>query len=253
MERIAEIVCGSLEDALNAEKAGADRIELNNAMYLHGLTPSFGTIKLVVEQCNIPVVVMVRPRPGGFYYNDYEFNTMLADIEYMMEYNIEGVVFGCLDENGNIDKEKNKQIMDILNKHNKDGIFHRAFDCVTDPYESIETLIDLGFKRVLTTGLKATAVEGVDLLAKLQQKYGDKIEILVGDGVMKPSDCNFLINKTNVHQFHSPSTTWRDDPTTISENVSFGFAEPPHEAAYNIVDYDETVEFVKAVKVSTEN
>ena len=93
MTRIAEICCGSLEDAVIAEKAGAHRIELNNAMYLGGLTPSLGTIELVVENCNIPIVVMARPRPGGFHYNEYEFNTMLSDIETMMNYDIEGVAF----------------------------------------------------------------------------------------------------------------------------------------------------------------
>ena len=115
MKRIAEICCGSLEDALIAQKAGADRIELNNAVYLGGLTPSMGTIKLTAENCNIPIVVMVRPRPGGFCYNDYEFKTMISDIEAMGNYNIEGFAFGCLDENRNIDKEKNKTI--IISTH----------------------------------------------------------------------------------------------------------------------------------------
>lgn len=103
MNRVAEICCGSLEDALVAEKAGADRIELNNAMFLSGLTPSLGTIDLVVHQCNIPIVVMVRPRPGGFFYNPYEFETIVADVEAIAKYDIEGIAFGCLDENGNIE------------------------------------------------------------------------------------------------------------------------------------------------------
>lgn len=248
MNKISEIVCGSLEDALNAQKAGADRIELNNAMYLHGLTPSAGTIDLVVKNCDIPVVVMARPRPGGFYYNEHEFNTILADIKFMMNYDIEGVAFGCLDQNGNIDIDKNKKIIDIIHKYNKDAVFHRAFDFVEDPYKSIEVLIDLGVKRVLTTGLKATAVEGVNLLAKLQHKYGEKIEILIGDGVMKPSDCKNLINKTGVSQYHSPCTTWRNDPTTVGNNVSFSFAEHPNQEDYNIVNFNEAIEFVKAVK-----
>lgn len=246
MGKIVEICCGSLEDALISQKAGADRIELNSAMHLGGLTPSMGTIKLVSEKCHIPIIVMARPRPGGFYYNDYEFQTMLADIKSMMDFNIKGIAFGCLDEDGSIDKDKSNMIIDIIHKYNKEAVFHRAFDCVKDPYEAMDILIDLGVKRVLTSGLKPKAVEGVDLLAKLQNKYGDKIEILAGSGV-NASNCTYLINETGISQYHSSCKSWRTDLTTIS-NVSFAYAEAPHEKDYDIVSYDEIIKFVKAVK-----
>ncbi|MFT4413755.1 copper homeostasis protein CutC [Fredinandcohnia humi] len=246
MKRIAEICCGSLEDALHAEKAGADRIELNNAMYLFGLTPSIGTIQRVVNNCTIPIVVMVRPRPGGFFYNEYEFRTMLSDIEALMDFTIEGVAFGCLDENCNIDIEKNKKIIEMIHKNKKDAVFHRAFDCVQDPYKSIEVLIDLGVKRVLTSGLKNTAWEGMELLTKLQDKYGEKIEIVAGGGV-NASNASDLIHKTGVLQYHSSCKNWRKDPTTIS-NVSFAFAEHPHQEDYNVVDFYQATRFVKAIK-----
>lgn len=246
MERIAEICCGSLEDVLIAQKAGADRIELNSAMYLGGLTPSVGTIKLISEKCYIPIIAMVRPRPGGFYYNDYEFQTMLADIESMMDYNIQGIAFGCLDRDGSIDKEKSSMIIEIIHNSNKEAVFHRAFDCVKNPYEAIEILINLGVKRVLTSGLKSKAVEGVDLLAKLQNKYGDKIEILAGSGV-NASNCSYLINETGIVQYHSSCKSWRTDPTTIG-NISFAYGEPPHERDYYIVSYHEAIKFVTRVK-----
>lgn len=247
MENIAEICCGSLEDALTAEKAGCDRIELNNAMFLSGLTPSPGTVRLVLKHCSIPVVVMVRPRPGGFHYNEYEFETMIKDIETLVTYDIEGIVFGCLDENGNIDIEKTKTIVNIIHQHKKDAIFHRAFDCVNDPFKSLETLIDLGVKRVLTGGLKTKAMDGIELLEKLQTKYGDKIEILAGGGI-NSFNVSKLMRRTNIKQYHSSCTGWRKDPTTGSENISFAFAESPYHEHYNIVDYDTAVAFVKAVK-----
>jgi copper homeostasis protein len=246
MKRIAEICCGSLEDALIAQKAGADRIELNNAVYLGGLTPSMGTIKLTAENCNIPIVVMVRPRPGGFCYNDYEFKTMISDIEAMGNYNIEGFAFGCLDENRNIDKEKNKTIISTIHKYHKDAIFHRAFDCVKDPYETMKILIDLGVKRVLTSGLKPKAAEGANLLSELQHMYGDKIEILAGGGV-NASNCSYLINKTGISQYHSSCRIWRADPTTVS-NVSYAYTQSAHEECYEIVSYDKALEFIKAVR-----
>ncbi|MEH7238825.1 copper homeostasis protein CutC [Bacillus sp. JJ1562] len=246
MNRIAEICCGSLEDALIAKEAGANRIELNNAMFLLGLTPSIGTIKEVILNCNIPIVVMVRPRPGGFFYNDFEFKTMLSDIEAILDLNIEGITFGCLDEDCEIDLKKNKIIVDMIHKKNKEAVFHRAFDCVNDPYKSIEELIDLGIKRVLTSGLTSTALEGSELIADLQYKYGDKIEILAGGGVNKSNASN-LINKTGVLQYHSSCKGWRHDPTTVG-NVSFAFAEHPHQADYNVVDPIVATEFVKAIK-----
>ncbi|OCA83138.1 copper homeostasis protein CutC [Bacillus sp. FJAT-27225] len=247
MKRIAEICCGSLEDAINAQNAGADRIELTNAMYLSGLTPSIGTIKQVVNNCTIPIVAMVRPRPGGFFYNDYEFRTMLADTEAIMDFNVEGIAFGCLDENCHIDIDKSKEIIDMIHQKNKDAIFHRAFDCVKDPYQSMEILIDLGVKRVLTSGLNNTAMEGIELLTKLQDKYGDKIEILTGGGV-NAENASVLMNKTGILQYHSSCKNWMRDKTTISNDVSFAFAEPPHQEEYNIVDPGIATDFVKAIK-----
>lgn len=248
MVNIAEICCGSLEDALIAEKAGCDRIELNQAMFLSGLTPSPGTVELVSEHCSIPIVVMVRPRPGGFYYNDYEFQTMLKDIEFLLNYDIEGIVFGCLDEHGEIDLEKTKMIVNLIHRYNKDAIFHRAFDCVNDPFQAIEVLIDLGVKRVLTGGLRTRAMDGIQILKELQDKYSEKIEILAGGGVTAENVAE-LMKKTNIKQFHSSCTGWRKDPTTRTEHISFAFApEPSYRDHYNMVDYEKAVKFVKAVK-----
>lgn len=252
MVRIAEICCGSLEDAIIAEKAGADRIELTNATFLYGLTPSIGTVKSVVEQCKVPVVVIARPRPGGFYYNEYEFNTMLADIEAMVKYDIEGVLFGCLDADGNIDIEKNKELVETIHKHHKDAVFHRAFDCVKDPYKSIELLIELGVKRVLTCGLKPRALDGLDLLIDLEEKYGKEIDIIVGDGIMNHEDFQYFIDHTNITQYHDVCTGWRKDPTTIG-NVSYSFASPPHHEDYNLIDYKKAIKFVNTIKGTLED
>ena len=251
MKRIVEICCGSLEDAVIAQRAGADRIELNNAVFLGGLTPSLGTIKLVTENVNIPVVVMIRPRAGGFCYNDYEYDTMLSDIESILNYDIEGIAFGCLDEKMDIDKCKNKKIIDMAHKHKKDAIFHRAFDCVKDPYSSMEKLIDLGVDRVLTSGLKEKAVDGADLLAKLQSKYGDKIQILAGSGI-NATNCSYLVNKTGILQYHSSCRAWRKDPTTIS-NVSYSYGAHPYEGNYDLVSYNKAVELVSALKDNIED
>ncbi|WP_130805806.1 copper homeostasis protein CutC [Senegalia massiliensis] len=247
MKRKIEVCCDSLEDVIISERAGADRVELNNSMHLGGLTPSIGTIKLVSERCVIPTIVMARPRGAGFCYNDYQYDTMVEDIEEMMKYNISGVAFGCLTKNKEIDIEKNKKIIEILKKNDKEVVFHRAFDCVVDPYKSIEILIDLGVDRILTSGLASKAVEGVELLKELQEKYGQKIEILAGSGVNE-SNAKYIMDQTGINQYHSSCKTWEIDPTTIGHDVSYAYANSPHENEYNVVRYERVKELVDIVK-----
>ncbi|NBI07053.1 copper homeostasis protein CutC [Senegalia massiliensis] len=247
MKKKIEVCCDSLEDVIIAEKAGADRVELNNSMHLGGLTPSMGTIKLVSERCVISTIVMARPRGAGFCYNDYQYDTMVADIEEMMKYNIAGVAFGCLTKNKEIDIEKNKKIIEILKKNDKQVVFHRAFDCVVDPYKSIEILIDLGVDRILTSGLASKAVEGVELLKDLQKKYGQKIEILAGSGVNE-SNAKYIMDGTGISQYHSSCKTWEIDPTTIGNDVSYAYANSPHENEYNVVSYEKVKELINIVK-----
>ena len=175
MDKVLEICCGSYEDALAAYRGGAKRIELNSALYLGGLTPSLGTLQLVKENTNLKVIAMVRPRGAGFCYSEADFETMKMDAEILMENGADGIAFGCLDENGEIHTEQTKEIINIIKKYHGEAVFHRAFDCVKNPLESMETIIALGVDRVLTSGLKEKAPEGIELIAKLQKRYGDKI------------------------------------------------------------------------------
>ncbi|WAA12790.1 copper homeostasis protein CutC [Fervidibacillus halotolerans] len=242
-----EICCGSFEDVLTAKRAGADRVEINSALYLGGLTPSLATVELATEQCKeIAIVPMVRPRPGGFHYNDLEFQTMIQDATTFAKLPIEGVAFGCLDEYGDIQIEQTRKMVQLMKDYGKIAVFHRAFDCVKDPYKAIETLIELGVKRVLTSGQKPKAMEGIELLIDLQKQYGDQIEILVGGGVNE-TNIQTLIRKTNIRQYHSSCKTWRNDPTTVG-NVSFAYAPSPDESAYDIVSFEKAIALVEVVK-----
>ena len=248
---ITEICCGSLEDAINAEKAGVDRIELNNAMTVSGLTPSIGTLQEVLETCKIPVVAMARPRPGGFCYNEHDFKVMITDIKRMCQFDIEGVAFGCLNADGTIDEEKTRKIVEILKSNHKDAIFHRAFDSVRDPIMSIEILIELGVKRVLTSGLYKKAIDGIKVLKILQEKYGDKIEIVAGGGIT-PENLETLFEATRITQYHNSSMGWRVDPTTMTDKMSFAFMDAPYEKSYNFVDPDKARKFVLKAKELSE-
>ena len=170
MERIIEVCCGGYYDALQAYKGGAKRIELNSALHLGGLTPTIGSLILTKQNTDLKVICMDRPRSAGFHYDEIDFETMKADAHALMRNGADGIAFGCLDAEGNIDVEQTRQIIEIIRNYHGEVVFHRAFDCVKDPYQSIEILIDLGVDRILTSGLKAKAMQGKDLIRDLQKK-----------------------------------------------------------------------------------
>lgn len=246
MDKIIEICCGSYEDALNAYHGGVKRIELNSALYLGGLTPSVGTLRLVKQNTDLKVIVMVRPRGAGFCYSEADFEVMKADTKFLMENGADGIAFGCLDENGNIHKEQTQEIIGIIKKYNGEVVFHRAFDCVKNPYESMEILIAMGVDRVLTSGLKAKAMDGIELIGKLQAAYGDKIEILAGSG-MNASNALEMMEKTGIYQVHSSCKGWVEDPTTTGEEVSYSYAEGIHKNDYDVVDEELVRKLVESV------
>lgn len=250
MDKIIEICCGSYEDALVAYRAGAKRIELNSALYLGGLTPTLGTLQLVKKNTNLKVIAMVRPRGAGFCYAEADFETMKMDAEILMENGADGIAFGCLDKNGNIHIEQTKEIVGIIKKYQGEAVFHRAFDCVKEPFEAIEKLIDVGIDRVLTSGLKAKAKDGMELIAKLQKIYGDRIEILAGSGI-NASNALKIMEKTGIYQVHSSCKSWMEDSTTIGEEVSYSYAEGIHRNDYDVVDEELVRKLVESAKIPT--
>lgn len=235
MEKIMEICCGSYEDALAAYHGGAKRIELNSALYLGGLTPSLGTLLLVKRHTDLKVIAMVRPRGAGFCYSDAEFETMKLDAELLMKNGADGIAFGCLDRNGNIQVEQTQAVVDIIKKYHGEAVFHRAFDCVQDPYASMEQLIRMGVDRVLTSGQKAKAMDGIDLITDLQKKYKDQIELLAGSG-MNAENADEMMDRSGISQVHSSCKGWVHDPTTTGPEVSYSYAADPHKDDYEIVD-----------------
>lgn len=246
MERMIEICCGSYYDAMQAYLGGAKRVELNSGLHLGGLTPSIGALRLTKKNTDLKVICMIRTRGAGFHYLPEDFETLLEDCRILMENGADGIVFGCLDENGNIDIKQNKQIISIIKEYNGEVVFHRAFDCVSNPYEAIETLIELGVDRVLTSGLKAKAMEGKELIKELQEKYGDKIEILAGSG-MNASNAKEMMDYTGIYQVHSSCKDWIYDPTTSSTSVSYSYAPAPHENDYDVVSKDLVEKLVKSI------
>ncbi|MEF9968001.1 MAG: copper homeostasis protein CutC [Longicatena sp.] len=242
-----EICCGSYYDCLQAALGGAKRVELNSSLYLGGLTPSLGSLLLTKDNTSLQVITMVRPRGAGFCYDDDDFTSMLVDAELMLANGADGIAFGCLDAEGNIALEQTREMVELIHKYHKEAVFHRAYDCVKDPYQAMDSLISLGVERVLTSGLEPKAMDGKDLIKELQERYGNKIEILAGSG-MNASNVNELMDYTHISQVHSSCKDWLQDPTTNIAKVNYAYAPTPHESDYDVVSKRLVEELMAKIK-----
>lgn len=194
-----EICIDSFDGMIGAADGGADRVEICSALSLDGLTPSAGLVDLCCEYEDIEKFVMVRPRPGHFTYDESEIGQMKATILAFKDKPIDGFVLGVLDEEGKLDIEKMKELVYLA--FPKKVVLHRAFDYSIDGEEKIEELIKMGVKRILTSGKRPKATLGLDLIKDLQEKYGDKIEIMAGCGV-NHENIKEIYEKTHIENFH---------------------------------------------------
>jgi len=196
---IKEACVENFSQALAAQKAGADRIELCENLAVGGTTPSFGTIKTCVEELNIPSFVMIRPRGGDFVYSDDELQIMQTDIECCKQLGVPAVVFGLLTKDGEIDEPNTKKLIELARP--MQVTFHKAFDELSNPLEGLETLIQLGVDRILTSGTKATASEGAEILNQLIQQADGRITIVAAGKVTK-DNLRKLSQTIHTSEFH---------------------------------------------------
>ena len=219
-----EVCAGSVQDCINAQLGGADRVELNSALHLGGLTPSLAMLKLVKEKTSLKVICMDRPRAAGFCYDDVEIETMFEDAKILLENGADGISFGFLNSDATINVTETKKMVELIHQYQKEAVFHRAFDCVDDPMHAIKQLIDCGVDRILTSGLQPTALQGSSVIAKLQSEFGNQIELLAGSGI-NANNIRALKEQTGLHQFHGSCKEWCKDPTTTVGNVSYAYHE----------------------------
>ena len=237
-----EICAGSFEDAVLAEKAGASRIELNSSLFLGGLTPSLGTLKLVKKETHLEVMAMVRPRAAGF---SYEYKTMLEDAKLFIDNGADGLVFGFLKKDGTIDAKRCEALIKIA--ESRDKVFHRAIDVVPDPLKALDELISLGFTRVLTSGQEPTAYEGADLIAKMVKRAKGRIEILPGGGITE-KNASKIIKLTGVDQIHFAALKRREEPSTkANPSIYYGGALYPPEDSIEVAGLDEMTKVIKSL------
>ena len=187
---LLEVATFSIEAALIAAKAGADRIELCSSPSEGGITPGPGMIYTSRDKVRIPISLMVRPRGGDFLYSDAEFDTMLLDIEIARKAGMDGIVTGILNSEGSIDIERMKSIM--IAAAGMEVTFHRAFDMSANLPESLGILIELGINRVLTSGGSRNVTEGKEMLESLARQSAGRISVMPGGGVN-------LVNLESMH------------------------------------------------------
>lgn len=180
-----EICINNIDDALIASKYPIDRIELNSAIELGGLTPSLETIKTLKERIGTPLCCMCRPRTGDFHYMETEYEVMLKDAENMLKAGADGIVFGFLNEDGTVDTQRTKTMADLIHSYDKEAVFHKAFDEVPDLKTAALELINCHIDRILTSGkaVYPDILEGCARIRELKELCGNRIQFLPGGGV----------------------------------------------------------------------
>ncbi len=196
---LVEVCVDSVEGALAAQAGGAARVELCDNLFEGGTTPSAGTIVLARRHLDIGLHVIIRPRGGDFCYSAIEYDVMCHDVEEAKRLGADGVVIGLLTPAGDIDVERVRGLIERARPLSV--TFHRAFDVCRDPFAALETLIDLGVDRVLTSGQDRTVLDGLDLLTQLVQRAGERIIVLAGGGVNE-RNAPKIIAQSGVKEIH---------------------------------------------------
>lgn len=213
---LLEVCANSFQSVKNAEQSGANRIELCQELSVGGITPSYGLIKQVIENLKIKTFVLIRPRSGNFVYSDAEFKIMKDDIQLCKDLGCHGIVSGVLNPDNAIDLKRTQELVELSKP--LPFTFHRAFDEVSNPKEALSQLIDLGVDRVLTSGQKSSAEEGLVLLTELNKIANGRITILAGGGINPKNASKF--KTAGIEEIHASASI-----KIVKENSMFGMTQ----------------------------
>lgn len=217
---LLEVCVDSILSLKEAIKGGADRIELCSSLNEGGLTPSYGFIEKAIEISPIPIFVLIRPRAGNFIYPNEEYDIILNDIAKAKEIGAHGIVAGFLDNKSNIDTEQTSKAVEV--SYPLPFTFHRAFDVSIGKTDKvISSLKNTGVKRLLTSGRKNTAFEGIDTIKELVSFAGSELEILAGSGVNLENALD-IISQTGVKEIHASCKTTHKNTSKNSSAIAMG-------------------------------
>ena len=212
--RLLEVCCGNLESVKAAVEGGAQRVELCSRLDLDGLTPEWEDLREARRLFpNLKIHVLIRPREGDFCYSAEEVAQMEADIETALDLGADGLVLGALNEKGDVDKDVMQELLSVV----PDGpalTFHRAFDVCRWPFDAMETIEQLGFHRILTSGQAPSAQEGTDMLRELQSRT--HLIILPGGGI-NASNARRILELTGCTELHASASTLQPDGRKVSD------------------------------------
>lgn len=231
---LIEICVEGIDGLVAAQQAGADRVELCASLLEGGITPSFGTVREALRLATIPFHVIVRPRGGDFLYSDAEFASMLADVAALRDLGVAGVVIGCLTAEGDIDEARTAALVSAARPLSV--TCHRAFDMTRDASAALEALIRCGVDRVLTSGQRDTATQGVELLAAMVKQAAGRI-IILGCGALDPANIGAVRASAGLTEMHFASL--KNVPSTMrfrNPNVGMGGTEIDREYRNTVTD-----------------
>lgn len=195
-----EIACFNVESAMIAADTGADRIEFCSHYECGGLTPQLSDFETIRRQINQPIFIIIRPKRGNFRYTSKQMDEMVKSIHQFKNAGADGFVFGCLNDENEVAIDQNKKLIEAASP--LPCTFHRAFDRTKNWQKSLNEIIDLGFKNILTAGLSKNAVAGIPHLQKIKQLAEGKIEIIAGGGI-RAENLELIKKETGLSHFHS--------------------------------------------------
>ena len=244
-----ENCANSVESCLEAQRAGIDRVELCAGIPEGGTTPSYGDI-LVARKllATTKLHVIIRPRGGDFLYSDLEKEIMLEDVRMARRLGVDGVVFGALTAEGDVDMEFMRQLM--KEAEGMSVTFHRAFDVCRDPFLALEQIIELGCNRILTSGQMPKAEEGIVLLKQLVERAGERIVIMPGCGV-NAGNIARIAQMTGTKEFHFSARSKRDSGMLFRKSrVSMGGAVVIDEYSRDVTDVEIVRETIDRLQIA---
>lgn len=242
-----EICADSVESAVLAQMAGADRIELCDNLNEGGTTPSFGMIASARDNLSVALHVIIRPRSGDFLYSDEEFDIMRRDIDLCGEAGIDGIVLGILRNDGEIDTERTAKLTELARPMSV--TFHRAFDMCANPVKGLEEIISAGAERVLTSGQKNSAAEGSVLLHKLVKQSSGRIIIMPGGG-LDESNISEVAKVTRATEFHlSGRKVIESQMAYRKEDIHLGGFPSTTEYSRKIADPQKIINIINILKM----
>jgi copper homeostasis protein len=242
-----EICVDNVESAINAEVAGANRVELCVNLLEGGTTPGYGTILSARNNLNIDINVLIRPRGGDFLYSNIEYDIMRRDVELCGEAGVDGIVIGILKSDGSIDMERTAKL--IEHAHPMSVTFHRAFDMCSNPINGLEEIIAAGAARLLTSGQKNKAFDGSELIKKLVEKARDRIIIMPGSGINE-TNISDIAKQTGAKEFHLTGRKLIDSEMTFrKEGITMGGISGFPEFSRKVADPDMIRSIINHLKL----